>query len=97
MYQNAAPYMSRYFITHAWNIATRDELKKELQHAVVEDPLVENKANISVNPIQDGARVSHIELIGSVGSDRERKRVRQIIGVNTKDEVDIVDRLTVKE
>jgi hypothetical protein len=83
-------------MAHAWDLADRKELREELQKAIIDDPEVENKADISVYLETEGTKVSEIHIIGSVGSEKEKQRVAEIVSVNTRNEVEVINELLVK-
>mgnify|MGYP006298369897 CR=1 FL=1 len=89
------PPISPYFLAHAWHLADHKELREELQKAIFDDPEIESKGNISVNLETEGSKITEIHLLGSVGSDREKQRAEEIMSVNTKNEVKIVNELAV--
>ncbi|MFP4564621.1 MAG: BON domain-containing protein [Spirochaetia bacterium] len=67
-----------------------EELEKHLMKAIIDDPLIRDKTNISVKH-EDG----DLHLIGKVGSEDEKQRVEEIVKVNTREEKTIVNELTV--
>lgn len=90
------PAVSPYFASNPWHLAKQNDLEDELQKAIVEDPEIASKADISVDVTTDGKKVTEIHLVGSVASDKELQRAAEIVSVNTRDEVKIVNELVVK-
>jgi len=90
------PVVSPYFVVRPWNLANEAELRDELQKAIVEDPEIQSKADISVDTVTNGAKVSEIHLIGAVASEKEKERAKEIVTVNTRNEVKIVNELVLK-
>lgn len=90
------PPVAPYFAANAWNVTDTKDLRKELQKAIVQDPEIQHKADVSVDVRTDRAKVTEIHLIGSAGSDREKERAEQVVAVNTRDEVKIVNELVLK-
>ncbi len=90
------PPIAPYFLANAWHLADHKSLRDELQRAIVDDPEITSKTDISVDLKADGDKVSEIHLIGSVGSKKEMQRAEEIISVNTKNEVKVVNDLVVK-
>ena len=95
MYQHSTPGVMPFFMNEGWKTVGVKEIKKELQAAITQDPEIQSKASISVDVVLKGVGGKEVHLIGSVADDREKHRAREIVQVNTKDEVDIVDELTV--
>ena len=74
----------------AWRSIPEKELEKHLIKAIIDDPLIGDKTNISVEH-EDG----DLHLIGKVGSEDEKQRAEEIVRVNTREEKTIVNELTV--
>ena len=89
------PGLFGFFALNEWNKAKPDELKKELTNAIAQDPEVTDASNIGVEPVLDGGKVVAIRLNGKAGSRKEAERAEQIVHVNTKDGVDVVNELVV--
>lgn len=74
----------------AWRSIPEKELEKHLMQAIIDDPLIRDKTNISVNH-EDG----DLHLVGKVDSDDEKQRAEEIVRVNTREEKVIVNELSV--
>jgi hypothetical protein len=90
------PLLSPYFVGRRWDLANQAELRRELEKAITEDPEIDSKTTISVVPEEKGSKITAIHLNGTVGSDREKERAQQIVSVNTREEVEVVNELVVK-
>jgi hypothetical protein len=71
------------------------ELRKELQSALNEDPLITDSTNISVDIQRDGKK-PHLPLIGKVQDQKEKQRAEEILTVNTRDNATISNDLKVE-
>lgn len=74
----------------AWRSIPEKELEQYLMQAIVDDPLIVDKTNISVKH-EDG----DLHLIGKVGSEDEKSRAEEIVKVNTREEKTVVNELAV--
>jgi osmotically-inducible protein OsmY len=74
----------------AWRSIPEKELEKYLMQAIIDDPLIGDKTNISVEH-EDG----DLHLIGKVDSEDEKSRAEEIVKVNTREEKTVVNELTV--
>lgn len=73
-----------------------EELQKELQSALDEDPLITDASNISVNINREDNK-PHLTLIGKVSDEREKLRAQEILEENTKDNATISNELLVEK
>lgn len=89
------PELFGFFALNQWNTAKPDELKRELMNAIAQDPEVTDVTNIGVEPVLEGGKVASIRLNGKTGSRKDAERAAQIVHVNTKDEVDVINEIVV--
>lgn len=92
------PIAVRAFTEKFWHKMTKEELEQKLMDVILEDPELVDTTNISVqytpkSKSEDGV----IELIGSVKSEQDKRRVEEIAKVNTREEIEIKNSLKVKK
>ncbi|MFP4377280.1 MAG: hypothetical protein ACLFP4_09565 [Spirochaetales bacterium] len=91
------PQLSAEFKARRWNENSVEQLKKELEETIANDPHVSSESAVIVHPEASGNEVKKVTLQGHVQNDAERQRVRQIVGVNTHDEIHIENDVMIKQ
>ncbi len=76
---------------NVWNEKDKTATEKTIMDALIQDPIIEKKTNISVSFGDTDKKELH--LIGKVGTKEERKRAVQIARDRTPTDVQIFDEL----
>jgi len=76
-----------------WNDERRKALREEILAAVHEDPLIGDKANITVNFPKDDEKGIRIE--GKLKDDKAKERLKEIAQKRTPNDIKVYDEVTV--
>ncbi len=91
------PQISAEFKARRWNENSIEQLKKELEETIANDPHVSSDSSVMIDPEASGNEIHKVTLRGHVQNDAERQRIRQIVGVNTHDEVEVQNEIEIKQ
>ena len=91
------PATARAFQEKPWNSMTKHELQQGLIQAFIDDPEITSNANISAVVEEENMKgPQRIKLLGTVDSEKEIERAKTLAQLNTRNEVEITNELTVK-
>ncbi|TVR61640.1 MAG: hypothetical protein EA426_03100 [Spirochaetaceae bacterium] len=87
-------YMGQLVVArNVWGDEDKKNVEKTILEAIKQDPLVVDKTNVSVT--FGDSRKKELHLIGKLGDEKQRERVREIAGKNTPTDVEIHDEIVV--
>ncbi len=89
------PVIGYYFMQKSWKDMEAEELVRELNKAVNEDPYVRDPAAISVTAERKGTDPV-ITIVGHAPDEKVKDRIEQIVTTNTNDEISVRNELVIK-
>ncbi|MFW6366129.1 MAG: hypothetical protein ACOC2H_06615 [Spirochaetota bacterium] len=97
-FRNVTMAVSETFKNMRGNKMSKSDFEESIQKAILDDPQISDvtASNISVNYDKSEGSRGTVHIIGSVKTKEEKERVEKIVKVNTRDETDIADELTVE-
>jgi hypothetical protein len=90
------PQLGARFKKNRWNENSLEQLKKELEEEIHADSGVSADSAVIVRPEASGNHVTRIAIEGHVQNETERQRVREIVAINTFEEVEVDNELVIK-
>ena len=88
----AGVYMGRLVVAeNAWGDSEQNETETAIRDAIMQDPSITDKTNVSVT----FGEKKELHLVGTLSDEKSRERVREIAERNTPNDVEIHDEIVV--